>query len=158
MGNSVNIDLASEVTLQQAIEKFWEAFPAVWNLIRSHLRLILAQEFSITLDEFHTLRNMRRGFCSVSQLADVLQVSRPAASQSVEALVEKGLVSRHYDTKDRRHIRLELTDAGKEMLAGIFLRNRGWMVEKMAVLSPEEVARVAKAMDAFKEAFLETGA
>jgi DNA-binding MarR family transcriptional regulator len=104
------------------------------------------------------LRNMRRGFCSVSQLADVLQVSRPAASQSVEALVEKGLVSRHYDTKDRRHIRLELTDAGKEMLAGIFLRNRGWMVEKMAVLSPEEVATVAKAMDAIKEAFLETGA
>ncbi len=158
MTDSANLDLVAEITLPQAIEKFWEAFPPVWNRIRGHLRLILAQEFNITIEEFHALRNLRRGYCSVSQLADVQQVSRPAASQAVEALVEKGLVSRHYDSEDRRHIRLELTQAGNEMLNGIFQKNRGWMMEKMAALSPEETTAVAKAMEALKEAFLEKGA
>ncbi len=158
MTESVNFDLATGITLSEAIEKFWEAFPPVWNLIRGHLRLILAQEFNITIEEFHILRNLRRGFCSVSQLADVQQVSRPAASQAVEALVEKSLVSRHYDSEDRRHIRLALTPAGNEMLNSIFQKNRGWMVEKMAALDSEEIAVVAKAMEVLKEAFLEQGA
>lgn len=158
MTDSIQLNLTAEVTLPQAIERFWEAFPPVWNRIRGHLRLILAQEFNITIEEFHTLRNLRRGFCSVSQLADVQQISRPAASQAVEALVEKGLVSRHYDSKDRRHIRLALTGAGSEMLDGIFQKNRGWMVEKMSALSPEEIAVIANAMEALKEAFLEPDA
>lgn len=158
MTDSVKFGLTAEETLPHAIEKFWEVFPAVWNRIRGNLRLILASEFNISIEEFHILRSLHRGFCSVSQLADVLQISRPGASQAVEALVEKGLVSRHYDAQDRRHIRLALTPAGNEMLNSIFQKNRGWMMEKMADLSREEIAGVAKAMEALKEAFLERSA
>ncbi len=158
MTDSVKFEMAAESTLPQAIEKFWEAFPSVWNRIRSNLRLILAREYSITIEEFHILRNLRRGFCSVSELATVQQISRPAASQTVEGLVEKGLVSRHYDASDRRHIRLALTTTGSEVLNGIFQKNRSWMTEKMAALSPEEIAAITKAMEALKEAFLERGA
>ncbi len=158
MNDSLKFDLAAEVTLPQAIEKFWEAFPPVWNRIRANLRLILVREFRITIEEFHILRNLRRGYCSVSELATVQQISRPAASQAVEGLVEKGLVSRHYDARDRRHIRLALTTPGNEMLNGIFQKNRGWMMEKMAALSTEEIAIVGKAMEALSKAFLEQGA
>ncbi len=157
MNDHVHIELDVDVTLPQAIEKFWEAFPAVWNRIRANLRLILAREFSITIEEFHILRNLRRGYCSVSELATVQQISRPAASQTVEALVQKGLVSRHYDARDRRHIRLALTTAGSETLNGIFQKNRGWMTGKMAALNPEEIATVARAMEALRQAFLEQG-
>ncbi len=158
MTDRIDVELAADVTLPQTIEKFWEAFPAVWNRIRGNLRLILGREFNITIEEFHILRNLRRGFCSVSELATVQQISRPAASQAVEGLVQKGLVSRHYDARDRRHIRLALTAAGSEMLNGIFQKNRGWMTEKMSTLSPEEITSVAKAMEALREAFLEQGA
>ncbi len=158
MNDSVKLELTADVTLPQAIEKFWEVFPPVWNRIRSNLRLILVREFSITIEEFHILRNLRRGFCSVSELAAVQQISRPAASQTVEGLVEKGLVSRHYDASDRRHIRLALTTAGSEMLNGIFQKNRGWMTEKMAALSPAEISAIANAMEALSKAFLDQGA
>ena len=158
MTDRVTFDLTAEETLPHAIEKFWEAFPPVWNRIRGHLRLILASQFNITIEEFHTLRSLRQGFCSVSQLADVQQISRPAASQVVEALVEKGLVSRHYDAKDRRHIRLEVTPAGNELINTIFQKNRGWMMEKMAALGPEEFAAIVKAMEALKGAFVERDA
>ncbi len=158
MNDSVKLELTADVTLPQAIEKFWEAFPPVWNRIRSNLRLILVREFSITIEEFHILRNLRRGYCSVSELATIQQVSRPAASQAVEGLVEKNLVSRHYDAKDRRHIRLALTATGDEMLNSIFQKNRGWMMEKMAALGPEETAAVAMAMEVLNKAFLEKDA
>ncbi len=158
MPEHVSYDIAPDITLQQAIEKFWEAFPPVWNRIRGHLRMILTEHFDITIEDFHILRNLRQGNCSVSQLADVQGISRPAASQAVDGLVEKGLVSRHYDTEDRRHIRLELTPSGDELLNTIFQQNRGWMMEKMASFTPEEVAAFAKVMDALKSAFIEAGA
>ncbi len=148
-------DVAAEETRQRAIEKFWEAFPPAWNRIRGNLRLILAEAFDISIEEFHILRNLRRGICSVSELAAVQQISRPAASQAVEGLVEKGLVSRHYDAEDRRHIRLALTPAGSEMINTIFQRNRRWMMEKMESLSPEEIAAIGRAMEALKRAFVE---
>ncbi len=158
MTESINIELAAGVTLSQAIEKFWEAFPPVWNRIRGNLRLILAREFSVTIEEFHILRHLRRGYCSGSELATGQQVSRPAASQAVEGLVQKGLVSRHYDARDRRHIRLALTATGNEMLNSIFQKNRGWMMEKMAFLNSEEIAAVARAMETLSQAFLEQDA
>ena len=158
MTDSLTFELTSEELLLRAIEKFWEAFPPVWNRIRGNLRLILAEAFNISIEEFHTLRNLRRGICSVSQLASVQQISRPAASQAVEALVEKGLVSRHYDAEDRRHIRLALTPAGDELINTIFQKNRRWMMEKMESMSPEEMAAIVQAMEALKEAFVEADA
>ena len=158
MTDSLTFEKTSEELLPRAIEKFWEAFPPVWNRIRGNLRLILAEAFNISIEEFHILRNLRRGICSVSQLASVQQISRPAASQAVEALVEKGLVSRHYDAEDRRHIRLALTPAGDELINTIFQKNRRWMMEKMESMSPEEMAAILKAMEALKEAFVEADA
>ncbi len=158
MANSLTFELTSEELLPRAIEKFWESFPPVWNRIRGNLRLILAEAFHISIEEFHILRNLRRGICSVSALASVQQISRPAASQAVEGLVEKGLVSRHYDAEDRRHIRLALTPAGDELINTIFQKNRRWMMEKMESLSPEEVAAIVQAMEALKAAFVEAEA
>ena len=158
MTDSLTFEKTSEELLPRAIEKFWEAFPPVWNRIRGNLRLILAEAFNISIEEFHILRNLRRGICSVSQLASVQQISRPAASQAVEALVEKGLVSRHYDAEDRRHIRLALTPAGDELINTIFQKNRRWMMEKMESMSLEEMAAILKAMEALKEAFVEADA
>ena len=158
MTDSLMLELTSEELLPSAIEKFWEAFPPVWNRIRGNLRLILAEAFNISIEEFHILRNLRRGICSVSQLASVQQISRPAASQAVESLVEKGLVSRHYDAEDRRHIRLEITPSGDELINTIFQKNRRWMMEKMESLSSQEIAAIAQAMEALKEAFVEVDA
>ena len=158
MTDSLTFEKTAEELRPRAIEKFWEVFPPVWNRIRGNLRLILPEAFNISIEEFHILRHLHRGICSVSQLASVQQISRPAASQAVESLVEKGLVSRHYDVEDRRHIRLALTPAGNELINTIFQKNRRWMMEKMESLSPEQIAAIVEAMEALKAAFVETDA
>jgi DNA-binding MarR family transcriptional regulator len=53
---------------------------------------------------------------SPKQIADFLGVSKSAVSQLLDPLVDKGLVNRQNDPKDRRIIRLSLTPKGLQML------------------------------------------
>jgi DNA-binding MarR family transcriptional regulator len=53
---------------------------------------------------------------SPKQIADFLGVSKSAISQLLDPLVDKGLVSRQPDIKDRRIIRLSLTPKGLQLL------------------------------------------
>ena len=50
------------------------------------------------------------------QLATAKNISRPAISQAVDVLVNKGLLTRMQSTKDRRYVDLALTDAGDNLL------------------------------------------
>ena len=139
--------------LYQTIDRFWESIPPVWNQIRGHLRSIAQEKFDISVEQFHVLRHIRRGICSVSDLATVKQISRSAISQSVDGLVEKGLISRRQHTDDRRFVTLELTPAGDDLLNAIFKENREWMIEKMSALDAEELEHMLLAFQSLKNAF-----
>jgi DNA-binding MarR family transcriptional regulator len=146
----VTIEKTKEETLQQIIERLWETFPPVWEGIRRNLRAIATDQFNISVEQFHILRHIRKGQKSVSELAEIKQISRPAISQAVEVLVEKGLITRKQSKGDRRYVELELTDQGKDLLNAIFDENRKWMMEKMAALSPEEAASITRGLDILK--------
>ncbi len=146
-------ETTKEEIRQTTIDRFWETIPPVWNRIRGHLRAIATEHFDISVEQFHILRQIRKGIVSVSELAEARQISRSAVSQSVEALVEKGLVNRQQNTGDRRFVQLELTPNGNEMLNTIFQENRAWMMEKIASLNPEELNEINQAMELLKTTF-----
>ncbi len=139
--------------LQQTIECFWDTVPPVWGSVRGNARSIAPRDYQISLDQFHILRHIRKGICSASDLAEVLQVSRPAISQAVDALVEKDLVARQEDSRDRRYIRLELTESGNQLLNSVFRENRRWMADKMAALKPGELDTIIQALSILKNTF-----
>ena len=149
------LEKTSEELLQLAIDRFWETVPPVWNKVRGNVRCIATEYFEITLDQFHILRHIRKGRGSVSELAEIQQISRPAISQAVDILVDKGLVSRTTDAEDRRYIRLELTPTGNDLLNTIFNQNRSWMIEKMAGLSPDEIDSIVHGLEILKKTFIE---
>jgi DNA-binding MarR family transcriptional regulator len=125
----------------------------VWNRIRENVRAIATEYFDVTVEQFHVLRHIRKGAGSVSELAEVRQISRPAISQAVDVLVDKGLITRQQDTVDRRHVHLTLTPEGNAMLNTIFQKNRTWMEEKMASLNSEELASISRALSLLKVTF-----
>jgi DNA-binding MarR family transcriptional regulator len=145
----------SEDLLQQTIERLWESLPPVWTQIRDNVRKTATDHFDITVEQFHVLRLIRKGVCSVSDLAATKKISRPAISQSVDGLVEKGLILRRPSLEDRRFIGLELTPAGADMLGAIFEKNHEWMRQKMAGLSPDELECVTVAMKTLRSTFIE---
>jgi DNA-binding MarR family transcriptional regulator len=144
--------MTSQKDLQeQAIDRFWETVPPVWNFVRSHIRATATGKFDITVEQFHVLRYVRRGPNSMSELATAKNISRPAISQAVDVLVKKGLLTRIHSTTDRRCVELTLTEAGNALLDTVFKENRGWMKERMKSLSADELETITKAMEVLKK-------
>ena len=141
-------------SLLQTVDNILETLPPVWDRIRSNLRAAATEGFGITLEQFHVLRHIRKGYRSVSELAEKKQISRPAVSQAVEVLVEKGLVTRTQESGDRRCVSLELTPLAVEALDANFQENRVWMKGEMASLTREELACLGKAMGILQATFL----
>jgi DNA-binding MarR family transcriptional regulator len=143
----------NELLLLQTVDSVLETLPPVWDRIRSNFRTAATGKFGITLEQFHVLRHIRKGYCSVSDLAEKKQISRAAVSQAVDTLVSKGLVTRTQETGDRRCVRLELTPYASEVLAANFEENRIWIKGKMASLNAEERLCVREAMGILKGTF-----
>ncbi len=144
-----------EQALPVAIERIWEVLPPAWNQIRANVRAIACDRFGISVQQFRILRLIGRGTCSVSELASTSLISRPAVSQCVDGLVERGLVSREQSERDRRRIKLALTPKGADALAVVFEENRCWMAQRLASLSPEEMGSIIAGMQALRRAIVE---
>jgi DNA-binding MarR family transcriptional regulator len=145
----------SDEILENAVQRFWEVFPAVWERIRGNLHFILMHQNEVTVEQFHILRYIRRGYKSISQLAEKKSISRSAISQSVDILVDKGYVTRTQIEKDRRCITLDLTSAGNELVNKIYQQNRDWMANQLGSYEPEDIPELIHALDILERAFLE---
>lgn len=143
----------TEVLIRKAIDGFWETIPSTWNEVRGNVHRIAIEYIDISVEQFHILRHIRKGIKSVSDLANVKQISRPAISQAVELLVEKGFITRTQSTQDRRFVELELTQGGNALLDTIYERNSCWMVEKLALLDPDELNHLINGLEILNKTF-----
>lgn len=139
--------------IERALDSFWETIPPLWSRLHEQIHLTAAVQFDISVEQFHVLRHIRLGVTSVSELAAAKRTSRPAVSQIVDTLVNKGLVSRRPNPDDRRIVRLELTSAGGELFQHIIQSARAWMRQPLEALSPDELHTVQQALILLKAAF-----
>jgi DNA-binding MarR family transcriptional regulator len=143
--------ISKSQVLEQILDKFWETIPPLWGYIRAHIRAVATENFDISVEQFHLLRFIRRGRCSVSDLADARNISRPAISQGVDALVNKGLVTRRQSKEDRRYVKLELTPEGDALLDNVFQDTREWMKASLEAFSQEELELAVRGMEVLKK-------
>ena len=140
--------------ISTTIDAFWSSIPPVWNQIKGNIRDIAVENYGISVEQFHILRHIRRGITSVSELAQVKQISRSAISQAVEMLVERGLICRLQNAQDRRNIPLELTDSGNQLLDTISEKNRAWMKSQMELLTAQELETLTSALEILSRTFI----
>lgn len=127
--------------------------PPVWDRIRTNLRAAGTGKLGISLEQFHALRHIKRGYSTVGALADARQISRSAASQAVDALVSKGLVVRTRSDEDMRFVTLALTVRASRVLDENIAETRAWMADRMASLPSERLDAIAFAMATLSDAF-----
>ena len=144
---------STEQLIPVAIDAFWATIPPVWNRIKGNIRSIAAENYDISVEQFHILRHIRKGLTSVSELAQVKQISRSAISQAVDLLVERGLICRLQNAQDRRNIPLELTGSGNQLLDTISEKNRAWMKGQMTFLSAQDLNTLTWAMEILSKTF-----
>jgi DNA-binding MarR family transcriptional regulator len=97
------------------------------------------------------------GSLRLNDLADRMGVSAPTASRSVDALHELGLVERVHDARDRRALRIDLTPAGKELLAEKKAKAETAFAPAVAALSAAERETLSKLLRRMTEAVRTSG-
>jgi len=98
----------------------------------------------VTLTQYRSLVVLAsRGPQGIAELADTVAVTAPTASRLVDRLVRKGLVRRRTDRSDRRHVRIALTLAGRELVDLVTERRRHEMASLLASIPPETLEPMA---------------
>jgi len=75
---------------------------------------------------------------SVKELSDLLGLSLPATSRTVDGLLRRGFLSRHEDTEDRRIKRVRLTDDGRAVVQRIVTARLQGLEAYASTLSDEQ--------------------
>ncbi|WP_434294225.1 MarR family winged helix-turn-helix transcriptional regulator [Clostridium botulinum] len=73
----------------------------------------LKKKFSLPLSHIKAIVYLKHnGNCSISKIAKDLLISKPNMTPIIDKLISENMVTRYTDPKDRRVIRVELTEEG----------------------------------------------
>ena len=101
----------------------------------------------VTLTQYRSLVILAsRGPQGVAALAEAVAVTAPTASRLCERLVRKGLVRRRTDRRDRRQVRVGLTEAGRHLVDTVTERRRREIAGLLASIPPQDQRPVAAAL------------
>lgn len=92
------------------------------------------------------MRLFHGGNCGVSEIGEQMGISNAAASQTVDRLVQMGMIRRTEDPQDRRAKLLELTPEGRTLIEkGVDLRSK-WIETLTDDLTTEEQEMITSAL------------
>jgi DNA-binding MarR family transcriptional regulator len=100
----------------------------------------------------YVIRALANGQLSVSELARVLDVTKQAASQTVDEMERAGFVERRPSSSDRRMKALALTAKGRRVRATALRTSAAMEAELAATLGARTVKQARRALVAFVEA------
>ena len=89
------------------------------------------------------------GPSTLRALADSEHVQAPSMTRIVNALADQGFVTRAPHPDDGRQVRVDITDAGKAVLAEAREQRTAWLAQRVAGLSEEDrgiLSRAARIM------------
>jgi DNA-binding MarR family transcriptional regulator len=110
-------------------------------------------ETSLSFSQISVLMRLKHGGVSgVSEIGGHMGVTKAAASQAVDRLVDMGLVERTEDPHDRRVRRLALTQAGQAVIENVVAARIRWVDTLTDVLTSEEMDLITTALNLLTEA------
>jgi DNA-binding MarR family transcriptional regulator len=123
---------------EQLIEEALQVLPEIGRSLFTSLTRHPVME-GRPLQQIKTLGYLyRHGPCPVGEIAAMLGVSMPTASQLVDRLVEEGAVERAVNPNDRRQVLLDLAPQARAVGAEIHAMRRAQVRSALDQLPPEE--------------------
>ncbi len=105
-----------------------------------------ALELSLTqIKLLHHLEDQSREL-TLKEAADVVLISLPAASRTVDDLYRRGFVERHEDSEDRRMKRVSLTDPGRAVIRRLNAARLSGLEQFTQTLNDAERRKLAGAL------------
>ncbi len=112
------------------------------------VRLQIWEAMGVTFPQLRILFRVRaHPGIDVRGLATQLAISPSATSQQVDKLVARGFLVRNEDRDDRRHVRLDLTDLGRQAAGEISRATRTHVEGVLSLLDRDELATLRDLLD-----------
>jgi DNA-binding MarR family transcriptional regulator len=130
---------------EEAAAAILENVPAVMRGVRARMRE--GRPPGISVAQFRALLYVHRNSgCGVSDLAEHLGTSVPAASELAGRLVRQDLLVREIDPSERRRIRLTLSPGGAGQLEDARRSVVDWLRERVSALDPDRQRALVAAL------------
>jgi DNA-binding MarR family transcriptional regulator len=107
---------------------------------------------NVTLAQFRTLLALTDHNRRLLDLAESLRVSPPSATRMCDRLVRKGFITRQRDPVNRREVILDITVAGRKVIADAMARCRGEVGAVLEQMPLEELSRLVGSLYVFTAA------
>lgn len=131
---------------QRAIADIMDGMRAVVRALRLNTRAI-EKQLGISLAQLWVLQILaERPAESLNELAIATATHQSSVSVVVRRLVDRALVTRTTADRDKRRVRIELTDAGRDILAKAPPTVQGSLVAGLRRMSPEHRQQLAALM------------
>lgn len=122
-------------------------------LVGVSARSLAEVEETVTVTQFRTLVVLSaHGSTPLVRLASRLGVNASTAQRSVDRLVAAGLVDRRENEQDRREVVLEVSRAGRRLVAQVTRRRRAAIGQIVAVMPTQGRRVLVEALTAFAAA------
>ena len=126
-------DLGSDAALAGALR------PAVMRLARRLRQMREDDDLDLGANQLSAMAVLlNSGDLTMGELAAAEKMQPPSMTRIVNALEERGLVSRAADPHDRRASRVSLTGSGRQILLANRRRRDQWLAKRLAELDPAE--------------------
>ena len=118
--------------------------------IGSEISVPLEARLSLSLNDYQALLVLSEGAAYPSQLTTHLSMPAPSVSRLIDHLVAQGWVTRSLDPIDMRKLRLEMTDAGREVFEQARNAARAMVLERYEHLDPQTIENAFEAVTRLK--------
>ena len=133
-----------------AAREILEILPLVMRTLRTELGQPAALP---SPGHFPLLFMLTEGPHNLSELADKHNVALPTMSKTISTLSNHGFVRRSQSEEDRRRVVIELTDAGRALLAQITEKAVAHLATVLGELSSEERRKLVEGLSVLRAAF-----
>lgn len=132
-------------------QKLLSIIPRLMKVFATSLR---NKDSQLPITHYRVLRILDYAPMSLSQLSNLEGVSKASLCESINLMVERGLISKAKDTEDARKVVLTPTQLGKEQLQIIDAHLIQFVQEKFLQLSHEELKQISEGLIIIESTFL----
>lgn len=139
------------VNTQEVAQKTLDIIPLVMSVMASEMRT--AGIDMLAPSHMRLLGMLNERPYKLSELAEMQAVSAPTMSNTITALEERGWVARVRSDEDRRVVRVEISPAGRDILAEMYGHTRTRIAQIIGDLTEAELILMRDGLTLLRDAF-----